>query len=64
MQFAPGWKMTLLVAILLPTVLALGTWQVNRGAYKRALETDYLNRLTMLRFSGYAWWVSSPLRVF
>lgn len=48
MQFAPGWKMTLLVAILLPTVLALGTWQVNRGAYKRAMETDYLNQLTTL----------------
>ena len=48
MQFAPGWKMTLLVAILLPTVLALGTWQMNRGVYKRAMETDYLGQLTAL----------------
>ena len=40
--------MTLFVVILLPTVVALGIWQVNRGAQKRALESAYLQTLTQL----------------
>lgn len=40
--------MTLFVVILLPTVLTLGAWQLSRGAEKRALESDYLDRLTSL----------------
>lgn len=47
-QFAPGWRMTLFVAVLLPTVISLGFWQVSRGAEKRAMESDYLDRLTSL----------------
>ncbi|MEE4281012.1 MAG: SURF1 family protein [Pseudomonadales bacterium] len=47
-HFAPGWRMTLFVVILLPTVLTLGAWQLSRGAEKRALESDYLDRLTSL----------------
>ena len=46
--FAPGWKMTVFVAAMLPTVVSLGMWQVERGAEKRALESAYLNRLTAL----------------
>jgi len=40
--------MTLFVLILLPIVLTLGVWQLSRGAEKRALESDYLDRLTSL----------------
>ena len=40
--------MTLFVVILLPIVLTLGAWQLSRGAEKRALESDYLDRLTSL----------------
>jgi surfeit locus 1 family protein len=47
-RFAPGWRMSLFVVILLPVVLTLGAWQLSRGAEKRALESDYLDRLTSL----------------
>ncbi|XOV83848.1 MAG: SURF1 family protein [bacterium] len=47
-HFAPGWRMTLFVVLLLPLVLSLGVWQLSRGAEKRALEGDYLDRLTSL----------------
>ena len=40
--------MTVFVALFLPLVLSLGWWQVQRGAEKRGMETDYLNRLTAL----------------
>ena len=48
MRFAPGWKMTLVVALLLPVLVALGFWQLERGALKRSLESSYLERLTRL----------------
>ena len=47
-QFRPGKKMTLFVVLLLPLVTALGVWQLERGAQKRALEMQYLNQLTAL----------------
>ncbi len=40
--------MTTFVAVMLPLVLSLGSWQVERGAEKRGLEMDYLERVTML----------------
>ncbi len=40
--------MTAFVAVMLPLVLSLGSWQVERGAEKRGLEMDYLERLTTL----------------
>ncbi len=40
--------MTIFVAVFLPLVLSLGWWQVQRGAEKRGMETDYLDRLTAL----------------
>lgn len=36
--------MTLFVAVMLPTLLSLGSWQLRRGAEKEALETGYLAR--------------------
>lgn len=43
-RFAPGWRMSLFVLIMLPILLSLGNWQLRRGAEKEALETDYLAR--------------------
>ena len=40
--------MTLFVAFLLPGVSLLGNWQLERGAFKRGLETQYLAALTQL----------------
>jgi len=48
MGFKPGWRMTAFTAFFLPAVVALGLWQVERGAEKRAMEMDYLARLTAL----------------
>ena len=50
--FAPGLRMTVFVVILLPVVISLGFWQVSRGAEKRAMENDYLDRLTSLPVSA------------
>ena len=35
--FRPGWLPSLLVALLLPGLLGLGTWQLQRADEKRAL---------------------------
>lgn len=48
MGFSPGWQMTLFTALMLPCVIALGLWQLDRGAGKRALEQAYLEQLTRL----------------
>lgn len=37
-RFRPGLRITVLVAVLLPTAIALGFWQLDRAAQKRALE--------------------------
>ena len=38
-----GW-----VIVMLPLLLSLGNWQVQRGAFKRDLESQYLEKLTEL----------------
>lgn len=43
--FAPGWKMSLFVAAMLPTVLALGFWQLDRADLKRGYEASYFDRM-------------------
>ena len=43
--------MTFAVALLLPAVVALGNWQLARGAEKRAMETDYLAKLAAIASS-------------
>lgn len=47
-QFQPGWPMTMVVAVLLPCIVSLGFWQLDRGATKRGLEMAYLDKLTTL----------------
>lgn len=47
-KFAPGWKMTSFVVVLLPLLISFGIWQLARGAEKRSMETDYLVQLTAL----------------
>ena len=47
-RFAPGRKLTVFTLIVLPILVVLGFWQLDRAAQKRALETDYLAQLTQL----------------
>ncbi len=35
MQFQPGWKLSLFVVLLLPCLIGLGMWQLNRAEEKR-----------------------------
>ena len=46
--FKPGVRMTVFVLLFLPILLALGNWQLQRGALKRELESNYLQQLTQL----------------
>ena len=46
--FKPGVRMSIFALLLLPILLALGNLQVQRGAFKRELETAYLEQLTRL----------------
>lgn len=50
--FKPGVRMSIFALLLLPILLALGNWQVQRGAFKRELETAYLEQLTRLPVDG------------
>lgn len=47
-RFRPGWKMTLFVGLMLPLVLALGSWQLERAEEKRQFEETYLDRIGAL----------------
>ncbi|HEX7034701.1 MAG TPA: SURF1 family protein [Pseudomonadales bacterium] len=44
-RFAPGWRMSLAVAALLPVLIGLGVWQLQRAAEKRGLEMRFYERL-------------------
>ena len=48
--FKPGVRMTVFVLLFLPILLALGNWQLQRGALKRELESNYLQQLTQLPY--------------
>jgi surfeit locus 1 family protein len=48
MNFKPGWAMTLLFLVMLPLLIALGSWQLDRAEQKRRLENAYLAKLTEL----------------
>jgi cytochrome oxidase assembly protein ShyY1 len=43
-QFRFDWKLTLLTALLLPLMLSLGVWQLQREQEKRALQDTYAAR--------------------
>ena len=47
-RFRPGRKMSLFVVCFLPLLIFLGNWQLDRGAFKRLLEQQYVSRLTLL----------------
>lgn len=47
-KFDPGWRMTAFVVVMLPILISLGLWQLERGGQKRALENQYLAKLTEL----------------
>ena len=40
--------MTAFFLVMMPLLVALGNWQVQRGDYKRQLENQYLAKLTEL----------------
>ena len=44
----PLLRMTVLVAVTLPALIALGWWQLERGELKRTLEMAYMEQLTQL----------------
>lgn len=44
-RFRPGWKMTTFTLVLLPVVLSLGLWQLDRAEEKRRFESLYLDRI-------------------
>ncbi len=47
-RFAPGWRMSLFFVLLLPVLLGLGAWQLDRAAEKRGYLSAYLDRQGML----------------
>lgn len=46
--FRSDWKMTTFVVLMLPAVIALGFWQLQRAEYKRGLEDAYFDQLGAL----------------
>jgi len=44
-RWAPGWKMTLFAGLMLPVVVSLGFWQLERAALKRGYEARYFDRM-------------------
>jgi surfeit locus 1 family protein len=44
LRFSPGWKMTLFTALLLPLLLMLGSWQLDREAEKIQLQALHETR--------------------
>lgn len=47
-RWSPGRRMTAFVAVMLPMVLGLGLWQLDRRAEKLAYEAQYFDRMGML----------------
>ena len=50
-RWHPGWKMTLFTAVMLPLVVSLGIWQLNRADEKRVYEDRYYDRLGQMPVS-------------
>lgn len=46
-RFRPGWATTLAVAVLLPVLVALGFWQLDRAAEKTEIRDRYQARGSM-----------------
>ncbi|WP_277302707.1 SURF1 family cytochrome oxidase biogenesis protein, partial [Pseudomonas viridiflava] len=43
-RFAPGLWPTLIVLLLLPVLISLGFWQLERGEQKRSMLSQYNER--------------------
>ena len=43
--FRPGWRMTGFVVVMLPVLVSLGLWQLDRADEKRVLEDRYVDAL-------------------
>jgi surfeit locus 1 family protein len=46
--FSPGWTATFATALLLPLLMSMGTWQLDRAAQKRAIEADFNRRAKIM----------------
>lgn len=46
--FTAGWKSTLLLLVVIPIFLGLGTWQLNRAKEKESIAAIYAERESML----------------
>lgn len=46
-QFRPGWWPTLATALVLPLLLALGFWQLDRAQQKKSLQAAYSAQLAL-----------------
>ena len=44
----PGWRMSISVCVLLPLLVSLGFWQLERAAEKRGYATRYFERMGSL----------------
>lgn len=47
-RWSPGTRMTVFVAVMLPLVLSLAFWQLDRRGEKLAYEAQYFDRMGML----------------
>jgi surfeit locus 1 family protein len=47
-RWRPGWRMSVFVVLMLPLVVGLGLWQLERADEKRWYEQRYLQRLSNL----------------
>ena len=47
-RFRPGWKMTLFTLVLLPVLVSLGLWQLDRAEEKRQIESRFLDSIGAL----------------
>lgn len=44
-RWSPGWRMTAFAALMLPVVVSLGFWQLERAALKHGYEARYFERM-------------------
>jgi len=47
-RWSPGWRMSVLVLLMLPVLVSLGFWQLERAAEKRGYEDVYLERQSQM----------------
>lgn len=60
--FSPNWAATLATMLLLPLLLHMGFWQLDRAAQKRALERDFNHRSKTMTLNDIKLFPDSMLR--